>query len=268
MTISSTNISHADRNFDAIAEHFEKKIYGKPKGEIRIAVLWRDIEDWLAKQPKKKCLKVLDVGGGFGQIALKLAQLGHQVTINDISKNMLVKAQEKSKQAGVNTIRFIHCPYQELADRTNEKYDLVMCHAVLEWLEKPVDAIIFFKTMMQETGQLSLCFYNPVSKIYRNLILGNFYNLDKLNNQTFTSDSGSLTPNNPCDIDEVKTWLTQANFKVSLESGIRVFSDYVVQKRGGNEHLAEVIAKELEFSKKTPYKYMGRYFHIMASVQD
>ena len=35
--------TRSDRSFDAIADHFEKKVYGGLKGDIRLAVLRRDI---------------------------------------------------------------------------------------------------------------------------------------------------------------------------------------------------------------------------------
>lgn len=259
-----------DRNFDDIVDHFEKKIYGKRKGRIRLAVLWRDIQSYLDSLPECKCLSVLDVGGGFGQIAQRLAKLGHRVTVNDISANMLAKAQALATEQGIEAIDFIHAPYQVLPDvLDNQTYDLVLCHAVLEWLAEPQAAIPVLKSLLADSGTLSLCFYNPVAKVYRNLIMGNFYNLDNVANNTFQSDSGSLTPNNPSHVDDVKSWLVDANMNIMQETGIRVFSDYVpamLAKRGGHENLDAVIEKELEYSTQTPYKYMGRYFHILANT--
>lgn len=257
-----------DRNFDSIADHFEKKVYGSKKGKIRLAVLWRDIENYLDNLPKNAELNVLDVGGGFGQIAQRLAKLGHKVTVNDISTNMLEKAKSLAHEQGIDNIDFVHAPYQELPGLlVGKKYDLVLCHAVLEWLAEPNAAIPVLKSLLAEHGSLSLCFYNPVAKVYRNLIMGNFYNLDSVANKTFQSDAGSLTPNNPSSVDDVKGWITTAGMAIQLETGIRVFSDYVpamLAKRGGHENLAAVIEKELEYSTQAPYKYMGRYFHILA----
>lgn len=98
--------------------------------------------------------------------------------------------------------------------------------------------------------------------------MGNFYNLDNLASKNFQSDAGSLTPNNPSSVDDVKTWLADAGMTIMQETGIRVFSDYVpamLAKRGGHENLDAVIEKELEYATQAPYKYMGRYFHILAS---
>lgn len=65
-----------DKNFDKLAQKFAKNIYGTPKGEIRAAVLWRDLAPALAQFGDKK-LRILDAGGGFGYFSQKLARLGH-----------------------------------------------------------------------------------------------------------------------------------------------------------------------------------------------
>lgn len=261
-----------DRNFDPIADHFEKKVYGKRKGKIRLAVLWRDIDAYLQKIPNGKTLSVLDVGGGFGQISQRLAKRGHAITVNDISANMLEKAKVLANEAELNDIEFIHAPYQALPELlVDKKYDLVLCHAVLEWLAQPKDAVPVLKSLLAEDGTLSLCFYNPVAKVYRNLIMGNFYNLDNVANNTFQSDAGSLTPNNPSSVEDVKHWLTSEGMVILQETGIRVFSDYVpamLANRGGHESLEAVIEKELEYSTQLPYKYMGRYYHILANERE
>ena len=77
-----------DRNFDDIAEKFSRNIYGTTKGQLRQAILWQDLEPLLA-QLGPGPLRVLDAGGGEGQTAIKVAQLGHHVTLCDLSAEMV-----------------------------------------------------------------------------------------------------------------------------------------------------------------------------------
>ncbi|STY82307.1 putative S-adenosyl-L-methionine-dependent methyltransferase [Moraxella veridica] len=107
---------------------------------------------------------------------------------------------------------------------------------------------------------LSLCFYNPASKIYRNLIMGNFYQL----NTPRPADNKSLTPNHPVASDTVEAWLNAHHYKISIRSGIRVFSDYAPLKRGGLNNPDDVVAMELEYSRQLPFRAMGRYLHTIA----
>lgn len=261
-----------DRSFDAIADHFEKKVYGGLKGDIRLAVLRRDLFEYCAQTSHKlgRPLRILDVGAGLAQIAIELATQGHILVINDISANMLEKAQERAAQSAANdeklNITWYVCPYQELeeklADKT-EKFDLIMCHALLEWLAEPAAVMDFFDQQLSDNGALSLCFYNPASFDYRNLIMGNFNLLD---NAEYKADNKkSLTPNHPVAKEEVEAWLKAHEYQTLIASGLRVFHDYSPLKRGGHNDPEAVIRMELRYSQLDPYKWLGRYLHLLAT---
>ena len=72
-------------DFDRIGAVFLKNIYATTKGRIRLAVLQRDLAPLLAGAP----LRILDVGGGAGQMALWYASLGHEVVVADRSQVLL-----------------------------------------------------------------------------------------------------------------------------------------------------------------------------------
>jgi S-adenosylmethionine-dependent methyltransferase len=262
-------IDTQDRNFDDIADHFAHKIYGGLKGQIRLTVLSADLTPLIARlmENRSEPLRILDVGGGLGQLSIQFAQQGHQVTVNDISPVMLGIAREKARDAGIEEAITWHCgPYQDLAAQFHElaqvPYDLVLCHALLEWLESPALLVPTLARLVRPEGYLSLCFYNPVSIVYRNLIRGNFRRLQQP--ESYPADSGSLTPNNPSSIEQVRSWLVQSHFCIESESGLRVFSDYVVDKRGGNDVPEMVLEMELAYSRQEPFKWMGRYLHVLA----
>lgn len=256
-----------DRSFDPIADHFEKKVYGNLKGDIRLAVLRRDIFAAIDTKSAElgRALKVLDVGAGLGQLAIEIAAMGHEVVINDISPNMIAKAKQNAEKLELNTIRWYVCPYQDLENElVGEKFDVILCHALLEWLAKPWEVMDFFDERLDKGGLLSLCFYNPASFDYRNLIMGNFNLLD---NQNYQADNKkSLTPNHPVAISEVNSWLAARNYQIKTISGLRVFHDYAPLKRGGHNDPSAVIAMELRYSNQEPFKWLGRYLHILAQA--
>ncbi len=288
----------SDRSFESIADHFEKKVYGGLKGDIRLAVLRRDIFDYVAQLSAtlQRPLRILDVGAGLAQIAIELAAQGHKLVINDISAAMLDKAQahaaaiETDNNTQLN-IKWLVCPYQQLPAEfarkifvggcfTNDspiedssikdslgKFDLILCHALLEWLAKPAEVMDFFDAHLHANGALSLCFYNPASFDYRNLIMGNFNLLDSLLEGNYAADNKkSLTPNHPVARQEVEAWLQQHNYQTVLTSGLRVFHDYSPLKRGGHNDPEAVIRMELRYSQLEPYKWLGRYLHILATT--
>ncbi|MBT8150107.1 MAG: SAM-dependent methyltransferase, partial [Gammaproteobacteria bacterium] len=66
----------------------------------------------------------------------------------------------------------------------------------------------------------------------------------------------------------VLAWLADTSLQVVEESGIRVFHDYVVERRGGHQNEQQVLEMELRYSKLEPYKWLGRYQHIVARAVD
>ena len=268
--IDASGDIRTDRSFDAIADHFEKKVYGGLKGDIRLAVLRRDIFEYSAQMSESlgRPLRILDVGAGLAQIAIDLAAQGHTLVINDISANMLEKAKASAAQIDEDlNITWYVCPYQELPEKlgteNSEKFDLIMCHALLEWLAEPAAVMDFFDQQLTYNGALSLCFYNPASFDYRNLIMGNFNLLD--NTEYKADNKKSLTPNYPVAKEEVESWLTAHHYQTIRTSGLRVFHDYAPLKRGGHNDPEAVIRMELRYSQLEPYKRLGRYLHILAT---
>ena len=268
--------TRTDRSFDAIADHFEKKVYGGLKGDIRLAVLRRDIFEYCTQMSKDlgRPLRILDVGAGLAQISVELATFGHTLIINDISENMLEKAKASAKKSDqALDITWHVCPYQDLVGKLaqtgtgtgpgTEKFDLILCHALLEWLAEPVAVMDFFDQQLTDNGALSLCFYNPASFDYRNLIMGNFNLLD--NTEYKADNQKSLTPNYPVAKEEVESWLIAHQYRTLRTSGLRVFHDYTPLKRGGNNDPEAVIRMELRYSQLEPYKWLGRYLHILAT---
>ncbi|MFK3989261.1 methyltransferase domain-containing protein [Psychrobacter sp. NPDC064578] len=268
--IDASGDIRTDRSFNAIADHFEKKVYGGLKGDIRLAVLRRDIFEYSAQMSKSlgRPLRILDVGAGLAQIAIELAAQGHTLVINDISANMLEKAKASAVQIDEDlNITWYVCPYQELPEKLGteniEKFDLIMCHALLEWLAEPAAVMDFFDQQLADNGALSLCFYNPASFDYRNLIMGNFNLLD--NTEYKADNKKSLTPNHPVAKEEVESWLAAHHYQTIRTSGLRVFHDYAPLKRGGHNDPEAVIRMELRYSQLEPYKRLGRYLHILAT---
>ena len=250
-----------DRNFDDLAERFQRKVYGSLKGDIRLAVLWRDIEEQVPEIYGDKPLRILDVGAGLGQLSVRLAKLGHQVTVNDISNEMLAVAKSTAEEAGVvDSILWYHCPFQALPNVVQGTFDLVLCHAVVEWLAEPKQLIGHLKGYLSEAGTLSFTYYNRHSLEYRNLIRGNF---NVLNQVQFVSDPGSLTPGNPLYPEQVQDWCDENELQVKCTRGVRVFHDYVTTLRGGHAVPEDVIEMELKYSQREPYMWLGRYIHLL-----
>jgi len=246
-----------DQNFDTHSRTFKNNIYGSSKGKIREAVLLRDLKQYLAD---KETLNILDVGGGQGQIALQLAAMGHQVTIADISKEMLELAEENAQEQGLNNICYVHQPLQNLLENMEQKYDLVMCHAVFEWLEQPQQAFAVLSQLCKPQGAISLMFYNAVGQMYSNLCYGNFEYIDA---GLKAKKVVKLNPQSAIEPDHVFTWAQELELTKQFISGVRCFHDNMRDISHWQSKLEQIIEKELEYSRKEPYLYMARYIHTL-----
>lgn len=250
-----------DQSFDNRAEFFKKQIYGTSKGRIRAAVVWRDLEEILGSFPSGKKLRVLDVGGGFGFMARKIAHLGHDVTVVDISEDMIdLGLRELAADPVEGSLTFMQGTAQTVAELLpNEKYDLVMCHAVLEWLVDPMPVIGILKQMIADNGILSLMFYNKAALLFQSLVVGNF---DYIKAGLVKRRRQKLTPQTPLYIDEVKSWLANQGLEIACLSGVRVVHDYMRDKTDQENKFDDLLYYELMYSRSKDYAHLGRYIHV------
>ena len=249
-----------DRHFDQLGAHFARKIYDSPKGAIRLAVLTRDLSDWLPTiQHGTAALSVLDTGAGLGHMSEWLALQGHAVYVTDPSGEMLEQARARlSSHATALSVRFQQASLQTLPE-SGETFDLVICHAVLEWLADPGAAIQSLRRLVKPGGGISLAFYNRDALIYKNLIKGQFRKIER--NQLAGEGRRSLTPQQPLDPRDVAQWVAAASLQVKAHTGVRVFHDYMHEPFKSEAALEEVIARELYFSQHPAYRQLGRYLH-------
>ena len=251
----------SDRYFDQLGSHFARKIYSGPKGAIRLAVLTRDLHEWLIELPRDRPLKVLDVGAGLGHISEWLLQRGHHLTLCEPSAEMLDAARTRLQAVTLQpgqTLTFLPLALQQLPAR-GEQYDLVICHAVLEWLAQPAQAIELLRELVVADGAVSLAFYNRDALIYKNLIKGQFRKLQR--NQLAGEGKRSLTPQQPLDPRAVHDWIGQAGFDCAQQTGVRVFHDYMPEPFKSEADEQQVIEQELLYSRHPAYLHLGRYLH-------
>ena len=249
-----------DQNFDNLSSRFRKNIYDSAKGQIRLQILWRDIVEAIP-EVEEGGLSILDVGAGQGNFALELVKKNNNLTLCDLSSEMLNEARtlfsEHNLEKGVD---FINSSAQELSKHLDTQYDVVLFHAVLEWLVNPKETLKQLLKFVKPEGYLSLMFYSRTGLIYQNLTRGNF---DYVINNKLSGKGKTLTPINPQDPDHVYEWLTEFDFTVLLKSGVRVFYDGMSRERRNQINMDELFELEKQFSRKEPYCSLARYIHVV-----
>jgi S-adenosylmethionine-dependent methyltransferase len=249
----------SDRNFDDLTKRFKKNIYGTPKGMLRLYALRDDFTKF--KIGQEKSLFILDAGGGMGHFSSELAAKGHNIELCDISSEMLEGAKSLFKEQGLNSqINLTQCSIQEIPQKFNQQFDLVMNHAVLEWLVDPAEALSTLYHQVRPGGWLSIMFFNVHGKTWRGLMNG------KLHAPTTSTDrmvKEGIAPQQRLEPQWVHDQLIDLGLEVKSWRGIRFIYDHMHQKIRDRVGLEAIAASEAEFGHKAPYKDLARYVHMM-----
>jgi S-adenosylmethionine-dependent methyltransferase len=254
----------SDVNFDGIATAFEDEIYGSAKGQIRLSVLWADLLEGIPALADGG-LRVLDAGGGAGRIAVRLGRLGHEVVLCEPSRDMLDRAEAAISDAGLTReVRTVHSSLQDLAGvLEDEIFDVITCHAVLEWLADPQDAIGRLAGQLDTAGLLSLMFYNRNASLLKSVLSGHF--ADALHElQAGPAPRGWGEGAIPLAEDTVRRWLSDRRLTVRSKAGIRIFHDHIPANALVGNHLGELLAVEQAVRHVEPFASLGQHIHLIA----
>jgi S-adenosylmethionine-dependent methyltransferase len=249
-----------DTCFDGIASAFEEEIYGTAKGRVRLEVLWTDLVTEIPEITGGG-LSCLDAGGGAGHMTLRLAQTNNRVLLCDPSQEMLDRADKTLGQAGVlGIVSLVRAPIQELHRQTSDQFDVVLCHAVLEWLADPKAVLGHLTRFLRPSGRLSLMFYNRHAALQRRIFRGESVEaIHELAEGCARRDNGCL----PLDGAAVSEWLEEYGFAVRSKAGIRIFHDYAPQALREPERLNDLLEVEKEFRKQEPFASLGHHLHFI-----
>jgi S-adenosylmethionine-dependent methyltransferase len=244
-----------DQNFDKFADKFEKNIYGSSKGRLRHELLVHHLHDCIPL--KGLPLDVLDAGGGTGVMTQVMLNLGHKVTLSDISFEVLSLAKNKlGKNINLNI------QHMDILSLSNKKqYDLVVCHAVLEWLKDPLEVIRKLVDLVKPGGHLSLSFFNHDAQLFGNMLYGNF---DYVEQGMTSKNIVRLSPKNPQKPKVILSQLEALPMSVIKRVGIRCFHDYLKQPEKQISEYEQLKQLEIQYGSTEPYLWLGKYFFIIA----
>jgi S-adenosylmethionine-dependent methyltransferase len=244
-----------DQSFDKFADKFEKNIYGSTKGQLRHELLVHYLHECIPLNAQP--LEVLDAGGGTGEMSHVMLNLNHKVTLSDISSEVLSLAKGK---LGKN----INLDVQNkaiLSLSTKKQYDLVVCHAVLEWIQNPFEVICKLVDLVKPGGYLSLSFFNYDAQLFGNMLYGNF---DYVEQGMTAKNIVRLSPNNPQKPKIILSQLENLPVQIIKKAGIRCFHDYLKQTEKQTSEYEQLKQLEIKYGSTEPYLWLGKYFLVIA----
>ena len=246
-----------DHIFDGIADKFAKNIYGTTKGKLRHTLLCDVLDSHLTANST-----VLEIGGGTGVMAAHLAALGHSVVLTDASNDVLQQAADLLSQSSNEAIRDnIEIRQEFLQEITDfERFNVVICHAVLEWLDNPYEALSSIYNRMKPRTIMSLSFFNHDANLFANAIYGNF---DYIEKGMKAKKQVRLNPKQPLSAVKVLNYCESLGFTVLDKAGIRCFHDYMRDISHQTTKYDDLLALERKYHKSDPYMWLGKYFQLI-----
>lgn len=237
---------------------------------LRTAVVWRALNNEIDQQhaQRDRPLTVLDVGGGSGLFAVPLAELGHDVTVVDSSADALATLTRRATESASGTrVSAIQGDVDQLADFISpNSVDLVLCHNVLEVVDKPSAVLDGLRLVLRPTGCGSFLVANRAAAVLSRALGGHLVDAQR----ALTSPTGQWSERDAVlrrfTSEEFAKILTDAGFSIAEFRGTRVIADLIPgamidSSPGATDHLREF---ELAAADLSPYRDIASQLHILA----
>lgn len=238
------------------------------RGDARTAVLWETLRAVLDAPGD-----VLDIGGGTGGFAVRVAELGHRVAVVDPSPDALAALGRRAHEQGVadrvlgqqgdlSTLLEVAAPGSA---------DVVLCHGVLEVVDDPAAALATIGEVLRPGGTLSLLVAQRHAAVVARAMAGHFQQARALLDPSAGSgprDSGARgrgTGRRFTTI-ELAALLDGAGYRTVSVHGIRVFADLVPGSLLDSEPGAAQALVELEQAASILPEYLplATQLHVIA----
>ncbi|MFI8963005.1 methyltransferase domain-containing protein [Streptomyces sp. NPDC053493] len=214
-------------------------------------------------------LRVLDLGGGDGGDAVRLAGRGHHVTVVDYAPAMLETAARRAAAAGVADR--ITCVEADIAalpmELTDGAFDVVLCHGVLPYSPDARATLRVALGAARAGGIVSVIAMNRHSEPLRAAV------------RTMDPDAVLAA----LDADHVRTDLFDTELRLHTAEeltatlralgcaevhhyGIRVFCDYIPDDtvKHDPDYYARLERLEIATAGRAPHKHTARLLHLIA----
>jgi 2-polyprenyl-3-methyl-5-hydroxy-6-metoxy-1,4-benzoquinol methylase len=207
---------------------------------------------------------VLDIGGGTGGFAVRVAELGHRVSVIDPSPDALAALDRRARESGVaDRVTGQQGDLSSLPDVVPAgSVDVVLCHGVLEHVDDPAAALATLAGVLRPGGTLSLLVAQRHAAVVARAMAGHFATARALLDGTEpVGKSGTRFTH-----DEVTGLLGDAGFTTGPVHGVRVFADLVPGSLLDLEPGAAQALVELEqaVAARPEYLPLATQLHLVA----
>lgn len=237
------------------------------RNAARTSVVWDALRPALDGAPAA----VLDIGGGTGGLAVRVAELGHRVMVVDPSPDALAALDRRARELGV-AVAGEQGDLSTLLDVTGpDSVDVVLCHGVLEVVDDPAEALATLRRVLRPGGTLSLLVGQRHAAVVARAMAGHFAQalalLDPAGAAGSGRDAAGGRSGRRFTDAEVTALVEAAGFAVGAVHGVRVFADLVPGSLLDLEPGATAALVELEraVSIRPEFRPLAAQLHVLAS---
>jgi len=238
------------------------------EGRLRLDLAFASLEEFLPVPPSSRSLRALDLGGGTGATAVRLARLGVHVTLLDSSAAMLQIAERSAREAQVaDRISLRPGDVSDVAKLfPAASFDVVVCHDVLEYVEDP-DAVLRDAARLLRrdiTSILSVLVRNRAGEVLKAAIQsGDLEAADKALTAAWGVESlygGRVRFFTP---EDLLVMAKDASLEVVALQGVRVVADYLSPQISRETEYARIVALERELGRRPEFAAIARYTQLL-----
>jgi len=232
----------------------------------RTAVVWAVLRAELARHPPGP-LQVLDAGGGSGQFAVPLAQLGHRVTVVDASPDALAALERRVAERGVaDRVTGVQGDADSILRVVDEaSQDIVLCHSLLEVVDEPAAVLAPVAQAVRVGGCASILLANRHATVLSRALGGHFVDAVR----ALADPSGRWGAADAAlrryDLAQASGLVASAGLDVEAVHGVRVVADLVPGALLDTEPGAIDALLELEVaaSAHSPFREIATQLHLL-----
>jgi S-adenosylmethionine-dependent methyltransferase len=238
------------------------------EGRLRSDLAFATLEDFLPRAMAGESLSALDVGGGTGTAAVRLAALEFRVTLLDSSQAMLEIAQAAARQAGVSgKISLKEGDATRLTDvLPNESFDVILCHNLLEYVDDPVAVVRGAASRLRNPSAiLSAVVRNRAGEVFKAALqAGNLATAEEALTAEWGEESLYGGPVRLFTRDSLQTMLKTASLATIAQRGIRILADYLPPRISREAEYTQILELEQKLASRPEYAAVARYIQCVA----
>jgi S-adenosylmethionine-dependent methyltransferase len=239
-----------------------------PEGRLRSDLAFANLQDFLPLPQTKPSLRALDLGGGTGAAAVRLARLDIHTTLLDSSPAMLEIAKRAAHEARV-TDKFV-LQHGDATRLTNlfptAAFDVILSHNVLEYLDDPIVVLRGAARALRDSSAiLSILVRNRFGEVFKAAIQAGDLAVAE---STLTAEWGQESlyggPVRLFTSDSLHLMLKAASLTVIADRGVRVLADYLPPQISRCEEYERIFELERKLGGRPEFAAVARYIQVIA----